>query len=235
MIRSRLSREDQIILEVEDTGPGIPAGEREKVFETFYQVDGSPTRRQGGTGLGLPLSRELARRMGGDITAGAAPGGGALFRFTLPRRRISQPAATPDQSAATLAVPPTTVLRGRVLLAEDNETAAVVVRAMLAHLGVEIVHAADGAAAVELFQQMNPDVVIMDNQMPFLDGIEATRRIRAWEQEKKRNPVPIIGTTADAFEEDRRRCLEAGMTGYLAKPFYKEQLRSLLSNYLSEV
>ncbi|MBL8361668.1 MAG: response regulator [Rubrivivax sp.] len=214
-----------LVLEVADTGPGVPEHERDRIFDAFHQIDGSYGRRQGGTGLGLTISREIALAMGGDLVCLPGQGSGAVFRFAAVLPAVDAPA--PAEAAAPVAAvaPADAPIAGlRVLLAEDNEVNALVAQAILGRLGATVLHASDGEQAVALAREHACDAVLMDCQMPGIDGFEATARIRADE----RAPVPIVALTANALEGDRERCLAAGMDEHLGKPFREEQLAALL-------
>ena len=219
-------------LAVADTGPGVPEAARERVFEAFEQLDGSFARRHGGTGLGLSISLELARAMGGTLGCAQAPEGGALFELVLPLPP-AQARFSPRRPAAIAPTEPAR-LRGRVLLAEDNPVNAMVAMAALQRLGL-VVHAVDDGDAALAELQRCPgahDLVLMDCQMPGLDGFEATRRLRAWEQAGERPRVPVVALTANALEGDRERSLEAGMDDHLAKPYGLAELHTVLSRHL---
>ena len=210
--------------DVQDSGPGVPAAERDRIFDAFQQLDGSFSRRHGGTGLGLTISRDLARAMGGTLECLDAPGGGALFRLVLPLQRAH---AEPDRAERHGARPESAsrpgredaALAGRVLLVEDNPVNALVAEAALARLGVEFETVGNGVAAVSLATRERWDLILMDCQMPELDGFEATTRIRRHEQVAGLPAVPIVALTANAMDGDRERSLAAGMDDHLAKPF----------------
>jgi PAS domain S-box-containing protein len=223
-VRVVVAREgDTFRFSVRDTGPGIDPTLHEPIFEPFRQADDSATRRHGGTGLGLSISRELATMMGGRLWVESAPGHGSAFHCVLPL----VPAAPPQHAATvTTASDGAGPLRLRVLLAEDNPVNARVASLMLRTLQCDVVVAESGKRAVELMEQRADDfdVVLMDVQMPDVDGLEATRAVRYMEQRLQRSGVPIIALTANAMKGDEDRCLEAGMNGYLAKPVTLERL-----------
>ena len=227
-IRLQLGRrfDGRTTFDVIDTGCGFPAENAERLFEAFHQEDASNMRRHGGTGLGLAISRELARLMGGDLRAQGQAGLGAQFTLTLPL-----PDGTPPAPPDAPAPPP--MLRGRVLVVEDNPINAMVAEAMLARAGLGVDTVTDGHQAVQRTSAEHFDVVLMDCQMPVLDGIEATRQIRQREAGLGSTPLPIVGLTANATEEDRQACLAAGMDDYLSKPFREHQLHGVLARYLS--
>ena len=208
---------------VVDSGIGIPAERQADLFEAFTQADASTTRRYGGTGLGLAICRRLARLMDGDIGVESEPGRGATFWFTV---RFA-PAAThaPATSVPTGHSPAPAGLR--VLLAEDNAVNQRVATRMLERLGCVVTHAADGEAAVAAWQHGSFDVILMDCQMPELDGYAAAREIRRLEGPGDR--VRIVALTANAEAGDRERCLAAGMDDYLAKPLRGGELGAALA------
>ncbi|MEO8806122.1 MAG: ATP-binding protein [Burkholderiaceae bacterium] len=214
-------------IEVTDTGPGIAADQHELIFDAFHQTDGSFGRKHGGTGLGLTISRELARALGGELMCADAPMGGARFMLTLPLPP-GAPAAAP-----ALAVEAALAFSGRVLVAEDNPVNAIVTEALLQRAGLAVDLAADGAQAVARAMATRYDLILMDCQMPGMDGFEATGRIRAAERASGAAAVPIVALTANALESDRLRSIAAGMNDHLAKPFYEQQLNALLHRFLS--
>jgi PAS domain S-box-containing protein len=238
--------DDRVRFSVSDTGVGIPLDQHECIFEPFRQADGSASRRYGGTGLGLSISRELARLMDGDVWLRSAPGEGSTFAFELalpiaPLATAVQNASMETSETARAAaehrpsfdamsvVPlyqPEALepLNVRVLVAEDNPVNALVVTRMLQRLGCQVQIAENGAHVLELLDAHSFDVILMDVQMPDLDGLEATQRIRAREDAHTSKRCPIIAVTANAMVGDREKCLEAGMDGYLAKPITIENL-----------
>jgi PAS domain S-box-containing protein len=208
---------------VHDTGPGIEAGVQQVIFEPFRQGDESASRRHGGTGLGLAISRELATVMGGRLWLESAPGHGSIFHCVLPLA----PSATSRRAESVNAdVVGTVPLNVRVLLVEDNPVNAKVASLMLQKLHCEVTVVESGASAMTAVneQPWKFDVVLMDVQMPDIDGLAATRAVREFERRHARRPIPIIALTANAMKGDEDRCLEAGMTGYLAKPVTLERL-----------
>jgi signal transduction histidine kinase/ActR/RegA family two-component response regulator len=216
-----------LILEVTDSGIGVPDDQRERIFEAFEQLpsDGAQHLRSG-TGLGLTISRELARAMGGDVVCDAAPGGGSRFCFTLPCR--ASHAGEPRVAADT----PARRIEGRVLIVEDNPVNALIARSMLEELGAEVDLAEDGQMALDQMQQARYRAVLMDCQMPVLDGWQATRLWREREGAAGAARTPIIALTANAVAGDRERCLAAGMDDYLPKPFEMAALSVLLERHV---
>ena len=216
-----------LAIDVRDTGIGISPEQREKLFRAFSQVDSSASRRFGGTGLGLVIARRLAQILGGDLTLISEPGEGSCFTLSL--RARTRPAVLTETNQRERRPER---LRGRVLLVEDNEVNRLVARRMLEHLGLEVVTAGDGASALALAGEQHFDCILMDVQMPIMDGLEATRALRRRERENGRDPVPIVALTANAMFEERQRCLAAGMDAHLAKPFRRHLLANLLSRFL---
>ena len=198
--------------EVQDTGIGIPAEKQSQIFEAFSQVDGSITRRFGGTGLGLTICSRLVERMGGSIHVRSVPNEGSTFVFTVLAERIDRP-ETPFADHASSA----TVVPLRILVAEDNPVNQTVVSRMLERAGHAVSMAGNGQTAVEMYSSGEFDLILMDVHMPVLDGFEATARIRAMERASGIH-IPVIALTASAMNGDREHCLLAGMDGYLSKP-----------------
>jgi len=223
---------------VSDSGEGIPPEAIERIFDAFEQAPSSTAPVRSGAGLGLTISRRLARAMGGDVTCRSVPGSGTTFEFTIafrptpktptPRPSLSEELAAAGDSAAGPVARP-----GRVLVVEDNEVNALVVRGMLEQMGVGAELAVDGEQALARMSQVAFDLVLMDCQMPVLDGWEATRLWRAREKRlRQKQRVPIVALTASAAAGERERCLEAGMDDYLSKPFTREALGALVDRYL---
>jgi len=230
--------EGQLRFRVNDSGEGIPPDAIERIFDAFEQGPSSTAPARSGAGLGLTISRRLARAMGGDVTCRSIPGIGTTFEFTIafrpssktpsPRLSLSEELAAAGETTATPVVRP-----GRVLVVEDNEVNALVVRGMLEQMGVNAELALDGQKALARMGQTTYDLVLMDCQMPVLDGWEATRIWRARETRLRQNQrVPIVALTASAAAGERERCLDAGMDDYLSKPFSREALGELVERYL---
>ncbi len=251
-----------VAFEVTDTGPGISAAHLPLVFDAFHQVDGSFGRKHKGTGLGLTISREIARAMGGDIVADSTLGQGAQFTLAVPlapapvgrvdvalpdefgplaseAQRPTRPMALSTSDPEALlhsdlegAAAPATL--GHVLLAEDNPVNALVAEATLSNLGLDVTRVENGEEALARLCRIDRayDLVLMDCQMPVLDGLEATRRLRAWELDHGQAPITVIALTANALTGDKERCLEAGMNAHLAKPFRQDELMATLRPHL---
>jgi signal transduction histidine kinase/ActR/RegA family two-component response regulator len=210
------SMPDGLRFEVRDTGIGVPADKIESLFEKFTQADGSTTRRFGGTGLGLAISRELVELMGGRLEASSAPGAGSTFSFTLPLERCKT--ATARQAGADDSTPVEPGSGVRILAAEDNPTNQLILRALLEPLHVDLTLVENGVAAVDAFRTAVFDLVLMDAQMPELNGPEAAAAIRRIETEEGRARTPILALTANVMNHQLATYVEAGMDGYVAKP-----------------
>ena len=209
---------------VRDEGIGIAAEAQARIFEAFAQADDSMARRFGGTGLGLAIARELVALMGGEITVESAPAAGATFRFTAEFAE-SAPAALEGGGVAAAACAPAHPLR--VLIAEDSEVNRLVAMHQLSHLECALTVVEDGRAAVGALAAQDFDLVLMDGQMPEMDGYAATAEIRRREAGTGRR-TRVVALTANALEGERERCLAAGMDEYLAKPFQAAQLETIV-------
>jgi len=218
-----------------DTGIGIPAEKQALLFQPFSQADSSTTRQFGGTGLGLSIVRQLAELMGGEVGVSSESGRGSRFWFRIraavdthiDRRREER------RSADGVATEPTP-LRGKLLVVEDDATNQKVIRAMLARLGLDAIIAHDGQQAIaRITGRESFDLILMDVHMPVMDGITATAQIRQHERELGEPRRIIIALTADAFAEDRERCLKAGMDDFLTKPIDVTALTKLLQQWLA--
>jgi signal transduction histidine kinase len=231
---------------VRDTGIGISPEAQGRIFQSFSQADGSTTRKYGGTGLGLAISRQLAVLMGGEIELDSEPGKGSEFRFHA--RFLTAPGATlhdadvavtespgpvmepqPPADGGTGATEPADLLEASILLVEDNPVNQEVARSMLGILGIRPDLAANGNEALEALARKRYDLVLMDCQMPGMDGYEATKILRETETNAR---TPVVALTANAMAGDSKQCLAAGMDDYLGKPFTLRQLRDVLKRWI---
>ena len=215
-------------LEVSDTGPGVAEDQQKRLFEPFVQVDGSSTRRHGGTGLGLAISRQLTLLMGGRIGLVSQPGQGSVFWFELELHRAGTPPPAAPPALQTRAPIPA-LGRLRLLVVEDNVPNQLVARGMLEKMGHAVELAANGAECLESLRRGRFDAVLMDCQMPVMDGYTAARHIREGDIPGANARIPIIALTAYALPSDREKCIAAGMDDYVAKPLREEALAEALS------
>ncbi|MEY4561893.1 MAG: hypothetical protein RLZZ618_1170 [Pseudomonadota bacterium] len=223
----------RLVLQVHDTGMGMSEVMLDRIFEPFVQADSSNSRRFGGTGLGLSITRGICEAMNGSIVCRSQVGQGSVFEVSLPlpeasAPRVAEPQATPAEAEDM------DELHGTVLLAEDNDVNAIVAAAALQQCGLTVERAVNGLEVLERVCSMDgrPDLVLLDCQMPEMDGFEAARRIRAHEAEQGLPRIALVALTANVFEQDRQQCLAAGMDDFLAKPFNNEQLRGMLRHHL---
>lgn len=230
-------------LRVTDTGIGMSDANQTKIFTPFYQIDSAATRKVGGTGLGLSITKEMVAVLGGAISVDSAEGRGTTVTVTLPvdvaeiqsleTTGSLRPSVVTDSQVihfpARSSIAP---LSGRVLLVEDNELNALLATRSLEVLGLDVIAASDGQEGYVRFCESKFNIVLMDCQMPVLDGYDATRKIRAHEEEHRLAPVPIIAVTANTLTGDREKCLRAGMSDYLGKPYDVPELREILLRWL---
>jgi len=242
---------------VHDSGIGIPADEQGRLFDTFTQVDESNTRKYGGTGLGLAISKQLVELLGGEIGLESEPGKGSKFWFTATfgkaaKPRVVAPPARPTPPPVTAAksqtgtaqrteaAAPTPAAQSsalsasmRILLAEDNEINQRITLRLLQKLGLAADAVVNGREAVEALEKRKYDLVLMDCQMPDMDGFEATAVIRSRESGSRHQTICAL--TANAMDGDRERCLAAGMDDYISKPVGLEKLREALDRWIPGV
>ncbi|MCW5662058.1 MAG: PAS domain S-box protein [Burkholderiaceae bacterium] len=236
-IRARLVQQhgEQVLLrfEVQDTGSGVDARQLPRLFSAFEQGDSSTTRRHGGTGLGLAVTRRLASMMGGESGAQSEPGRGSTFWFTAMLQQGREQAPLREPPAAIGGESELQLRRQHagklILLAEDHPVNCEIAKALLEAAGLRIHVAIDGRQAVQMAATTDYDAVLMDVQMPRLDGLDATRAIR---QLPGRSDTPIVAMTANAYEDDRAMCLDAGMNDFLSKPVEPNNLYAVLLRWL---
>ena len=216
----RARRGDWFIFEVRDTGIGFEPAEAERLFNRFEQADGSITRRFGGTGLGLAICRQLRRVDGREISAAGRPGRGACFTLILPLSPATAPEGRADAVGPALA----TERRLRVLVADDNATNRKVAELVLDAIGAEVLSVDDGQQAVAAVERESFDLVLMDVQMPVMDGLSATRAIRAREAELGLPRLPIVVLSANVMREHAKASAEAGADAHVGKPVRAEVL-----------
>jgi len=223
ILRARVVEDDSLLLEVEDSGMGIPQTSLDKIFDPFVQVDASTSRTYGGTGLGLSIVRRLAHLMEGRVWAESRVGSGSKFSLVLPIR-LSE--ASPDTDRPSVQ---SKVRGGEILVAEDNPVNGRVISLQLKQLGYKAHCVRDGSEAVKAVRDRDFSLVLMDCQMPGVDGYEATRRIR--ELGYDRAQLPIIALTAHALEGEREKCLASGMNDYATKPLDVNSLGELVAEW----
>jgi signal transduction histidine kinase/ActR/RegA family two-component response regulator len=219
---------DGITCTVADSGAGIARDRLEQLFQRFSQVDPTATRKYGGTGLGLAISRELIELLGGQVSVTSVEGRGSAFTFELPLTWVSaaSAASAPDEPAAELPAL-------RILAAEDNKTNQLLLAALLDPLGVKLTLTADGAEALAAFRAETFDLVLMDVQMPVMNGVDAVRAIRALEAERGDAATPILALSANVMRHQIDEYLAAGMTGFVAKPIEMAALVAAIARALA--
>ncbi len=223
----------RIRFEVQDTGIGISKEKCATIFDAFSQADSSMTRRYGGTGLGLSIVSRLVQLMGGTIGVDSDEGEGTTFWLEVPFVLVAK-VSEADVDLGSLKEPDATPhLRGRrVLVVEDNPINKEVASAILSGLGCQVFHARDGREGIEMFRVSSYDLVLMDCQMPRMDGYEATERMRDYERATSNPRTPIIALTANAMDSDRARCIKAGMDDFISKPFRRQIMAGVLQSWI---
>jgi len=224
----------RVRFKVLDSGIGVPPEAMSRLFQPFQQVETARGKRQGGTGLGLAISQKIVEAMGGRIEVDSRPGVGSTFHFDLAFEVDQNPPAgdaTDSSMSAFDGLPQ--ALMGTVLVVEDNAVNRIIAEEMLQSLGLNIIEAEDGLEALDVLSRRSVDLVLMDCQMPVMDGYTSTLHIRDRERRQRLPRTPIVALTADAYEEDAQRALEVGMDAHLTKPYTREQLREILSTWLT--
>ncbi len=228
-----IEEKPHIRFDVEDTGIGIPEDKHDSIFESFSQADGSTTRKFGGTGLGLTITKHLAKILGGSIAVQSKPSKGSIFSLLIPAGLDvkAQPLLGAAKMKEYMQGSPQTAKEkysGNILIAEDNPANQRLIQILLKKMGLKVTLVEDGRQAVEAATTQSFDIVFMDMQMPVMNGYEATQLLR-----KKGMTVPIVALTANAMKEDEQKCLNAGCDKYLTKPVDRKKLSEVLSGYLS--
>ncbi len=216
-----------LLFTVSDTGIGIPEEKLPQVFNSFTQADSSTTRKYGGTGLGLPICQKLVELMGGNIWVTSQLNAGSVFSFTLPVETRQAPEPRPMPKMALPDLP-----HLDILLVEDSPDNQVIIQYYLEHLGSSVDLVQNGEEALSLVKKQTYDLILMDLQMPIMDGYMATRLIREWEAQQKRPSTPIIAITANSFQEHLQKCLVAGCDDYMTKPLTEESLHQKILRIL---
>ncbi len=229
---SSINSATHLTISVEDTGVGIAPEKLNEIFGKFSQADASVSRQYGGTGLGLSISKNLVDLMGGTITVKSAPNVGSTFTVTLDLERADYEA--PEEMAEGIAENDPRLQGLRILVVEDNPTNVLVIQNLLDMLGCQFDVATSGQAALRRLEQPDYDIVLMDVQMPEMDGYQVTRRLRELEQQEGRRRLHVIGLTAHSLREDREKGLAAGMDDYLPKPFDPKDLIALMQKHLDK-
>jgi signal transduction histidine kinase/CheY-like chemotaxis protein len=220
----------EVKVSVSDTGIGIPEAAQKTLFNAFTQADGSTTRKYGGTGLGLAIVSQLVDMMGGVLGVDSVEGEGSLFWFTV---RFKCSDEKPEQPSASRSETSFIKLDAKILLVEDNPINQMVAQKMLEKVGLKPMLANNGVEAMQLLNEQIFDLVLMDCQMPEMDGFSATREIRKLQiKAANQNAIPVVAMTANVMSGDRERCLEVGMDDYIGKPVQRDQLESVLRKWL---
>jgi CheY-like chemotaxis protein len=233
----RLSERDFIRFDVEDTGIGIPKDKQSSIFEAFTQADGSTTRKFGGTGLGLTITRQLVELLGGTLSLQSTEGKGSVFTILLPAGvnldevEIVNPYSAMDELISELqsASPqPAAPRGGRILVAEDAAANQKLITVLLERMGYRVTIAENGKEALEALEKDSYDLIFMDMMMPVMNGYTATQKLRS-----KGCVLPIIALTANAMKGDDQKCYEAGCNEYISKPIDRQKLKMLLAKYMN--
>lgn len=228
----------RLVFEVKDTGIGIPADKLDKLFKNFTQVDSSTTRQYGGTGLGLVISKKIIEMMNGHIWVESESGKGSSFFFDV---ELEMSGKVAEKKKISLVKDDSKIAKNlnlrhiHLLLVEDSEDNRQLIRLYMKDSNMTIDEAENGEIALNMLKNNKYDIVLMDIQMPVMDGYEATRLYRKWESKERNNSIPIIGLSANAFKDDREKALRAGCTEYLTKPVRKHQLLEMLKNTLTDM
>ena len=221
-----------VTFDVIDSGIGLDDAAAQSLFQPFHQIEGHRNRRRGGTGLWLAISQRIVEAMGGRIEVKSRPGRGSRFRFVLSFEPDHSPTHVLQPDSAMGALDSSVMLTGTVLVVEDNDVNRMIAREVLLSLGLGVIEASDGRQALEQLLLHPIDLVLMDCHMPVMDGYAATEEIRLREARLGLPRLPVLALTANAFEEDAQLSRKAGMDAHLAKPYTRDQLRTLLGQWL---
>jgi len=219
---------NSLTFKVKDEGIGIDENKLESIFDSFTQEDSSTTRKFGGTGLGLAISKELVELLGGELKVSSVKGKGSVFYFSIP--------VTIGEVGETRIYPTKMkiFLKEKVLLVEDNKVNQMFMEVVLNNMNLQFDIANDGLEAVEMYKKNNYDIILMDENMPNMNGMEATKHILEYEINNHLEHTPIIALTANAIKGDREMFLEAGMDSYLTKPVNKSELNRVIEGLMNE-
>lgn len=237
-LTARTEKKDQdklkLIVSVQDSGIGISSDQLEELFEEFSQADASTTRKFGGTGLGLSICKKLCGLMGGNISVASELGTGSCFTFELSLLdgNLKENSLSSEHPITKIAKNESSFSGHKILLVEDNEVNQLVAKYMLEQMGLRVDICVNGIEAIDQLKQNSYELILMDCQMPEMDGYEATLRVRRGEAGDGHANIPIIALTANAMKGDRERCLEVGMNEHVAKPFEESSLRNVLSKWI---
>jgi CheY-like chemotaxis protein len=249
LIDIRKHQDTQLIFAVKDTGIGIPSDKLDELFKPFSQIDSSITRKFGGTGLGLAISHKLISLMGGDIWVESILDRGTTFLFTIPYHPVETKKSltvevvghlldgTQNKLLSSNIQKLATQIPLKILLAEDNPVNQKLANRLFEKMGYSIDIATNGIEVLEAIQKQSYDLIFMDVQMPEMDGLEATRQIRAMAQSVQpelsnlAKSIQIIAITANAMHDDREKCLASGMNDFIAKPFKVEQIQAAIEKW----
>ncbi len=232
-ISARIDAENKLLFSVKDNGIGVAQEKQELIFESFTQADSLTTRKYGGTGLGLTICKKLTKMMGGRIWLESSPGEGSTFFFTCTfRAAVSEPLPTPEKP--TPATSCEILKPAHILLVDDNEDNRNLISLYLRNTPFTLKTAQNGKEAVRIFKRSWFDLVIMDIEMPLMDGYETTKQLRQWELEQKDEATPIIALTAHAFVRFKKKCMAAGCSDYLTKPIRRDTLLHTITTHLNQ-
>lgn len=232
-ISVKIDAENKLLFSVKDDGIGVAREKQELIFESFTQADSLTTRKYGGTGLGLTICKKLTKTMGGRIWLESSPGEGSTFFFTCTfRAAVSDPLPTPEKP--TPATSCEILKPAHILLVDDNEDNRNLISLYLRNTPFTLQTATNGKEAVRIFKRSWFDIVIMDIEMPLMDGYETTKQLRRWEQEQKDEETPIVALTAHAFVRFKKKCMAAGCSDYLTKPIRRNTLLHTITTHLKQ-